>query len=325
MKIIRDYSLIKCKLPIIATPEYFKILAAHDYGYILDGKFVLPYYIKKKSFFTYMFFTTGVLSNDFISKCDEEFFLTSMIHFVKSEKIADFILMNHVTALFKYSPVGSKSCNFGSYVIDLSLSENILFNNLHTKHRNVIKKAMKDGISIFHGMEYKDVCIQLIQDTMLRQGITPPSADYYSRIGDSLKKYCDYWIALDINGNPQGSAILVWSEGAFAYYLFGGSCKNPHTGAINLLQWEAILKMKERGVLKYDFVGARISPEAGSKYEGIQRFKSRFGGELIQGYLWKMPLNNIKYNLYVFMVSIRNILRGRRIKDIIDQECEKND
>ena len=323
MEIIRDISTFKHILPVIATPEYFCVLGARDYGYIKDGQYILPFYIKRKYIFNYLIFTTGVLGKIDSAQKNENF-LNNVILYLKAKKIADFILMNHVTALFDVVPIGCKFCTFGSYVLDLNLSEDELFAALHTKHRNVIRKAQKDGIVIKEGKAYKSECIKLVCDTLKRQGITPPSADYYSRIGDSLKKYCDYWIALDINGNPQGSAILVWSEGSFAYYLFGGSCKNPHTGAINLLQWEAILKMKERGVLKYDFVGARISPEAGSKYEGIQRFKSRFGGELIQGYLWKMSLNNIKYNLYVFMVSIRNILRGRRIKDIIDQECEKN-
>ena len=71
----------------------------------------------------------------------------------------------------------------------------------------------------------------------------------------------------------------------------------------------AMKLMKERGVKYYDFVGARINPDEGSKYEGIQRFKSRFGGELKKGYLWKMPLNKFKYKLFCWLVAAKQLRR----------------
>ena len=91
--------------------------------------------------------------------------------------------------------------------------------------------------------------------------------------------------------------------------------------AMNLLHWSAMKLMKERGVKYYDFVGARINPDEGSKYEGIQRFKSRFGGELKKGYLWKMPLNKFKYKLFCWLVAAK---QGRNYcGDVIDQERKR--
>lgn len=325
MELIKDISLIRGELPIIAMPEYFKALGAWDFGYIIDEKHILPFYIKRKAIFHYLIFTTGVLGASFTSE-EEKCFLTRVVQFIKSKKIADFILMNHVTALFNAVPENSRYCEFGSYVLDLILSEEELFARLHTKHRNVIKKAIKDEVTIKEGKDYQDICIKLIRNTMMRQGITPPPASFYSHIGDCLASQLDYWVAFDAGGEAHGSAILIWNNAHSSYYLFGGSCESPHTGAMNLLQWKAILKMKERGVMLYDFVGARIHPISGSKYEGIQRFKSRFGGELIQGYLWKMPINSFKYNIYKFLVNLRSRLKGQiRVLDIIDQETDKGD
>jgi lipid II:glycine glycyltransferase (peptidoglycan interpeptide bridge formation enzyme) len=48
-------------------------------------------------------------------------------------------------------------------------------------------------------------------------------------------------------------------------------------GSSNLLQWEIIKKLKSLGVREYDFVGGRVEVPKGSKLEGIQRFKQRFG------------------------------------------------
>ena len=86
---------------------------------------------------------------------------------------------------------------------------------------------------------------------------------------------------------------------------------------MNLLHWEAIKYFKEKGIKRYDFVGARISPEKGSKLEGIQRFKSRFGPTLKRGYLWKKNINPLKTNLYNFLVLIKTLnCKG----DVVDQE-----
>lgn len=90
---------------------------------------------------------------------------------------------------------------------------------------------------------------------------------------------------------------------------------------MNLLQWNVIKKMKENNVKFYDFMGARMNPEVGSKYEGIQRFKERFGGELKKGYLWKYSLNDFKYWLYRLLVFIYS--KGHFHGDIIDQERKR--
>jgi len=102
-----------------------------------------------------------------------------------------------------------------------------------------------------------------------------------------------------------------------AYYFYGGSAPNAFLGSLNLLHWRAIKYFKSLGVKYYDFVGARINPK--KELEGIQRFKSRFGGEFKKGYLWKYPLNKWKYGLYKPLFYLKN----RRKGDIIDEEKNK--
>jgi lipid II:glycine glycyltransferase (peptidoglycan interpeptide bridge formation enzyme) len=118
----------------------------------------------------------------------------------------------------------------------------------------------------------------------------------------------------------QGCAIIPYSEYA-AFYLFGGSIADPVLGSMNLLHWIALLHFKDKGVKVYDFVGARIKPQAGSKLEGIQRFKERFGSTLSQGFLWKYPYNRPMYHLYRVLMKIR---LKRLHLDIIDQENAHN-
>lgn len=141
MRITKDYSEIAeiTGGEVLATPEYLQAQEVEDWGYIVHDSFVLPFYIKKKLFFRYLLFTlgdSGVTTEDRIS-----YLLNEVTGFIKKNLPVDFILTQHVTALFSCCPQGSVNCFFGSYVVDLSLDEDALFANLHTKHRNVIKKS----------------------------------------------------------------------------------------------------------------------------------------------------------------------------------------
>ena len=84
-----------------------------------------------------------------------------------------------------------------------------------------------------------------------------------------------------------------------------------------------MLEFKKMGVREYDFMGARLNVEKGSKLEGIQRFKSRFGGELKKGYLWKYEINPIKTKTIYFLQKVIFKLKGQDYKgDAIDQELK---
>jgi lipid II:glycine glycyltransferase (peptidoglycan interpeptide bridge formation enzyme) len=141
------------------------------------------------------------------------------------------------------------------------------------------------------------------------------SHEELKRFALSLKENVRIFVAL-YQGAVQGSAVIPFSDHS-AYYLYGGSSANPLTGATNLLQWEAIRLFRGLGVKRYDFVGVRINPEKGSKQEGLMAFKQRFGGQLVQGYIWKYALQPLKFGIYSLAVRY---LRGG---DIVDAERHK--
>jgi len=86
---------------------------------------------------------------------------------------------------------------------------------------------------------------------------------------------------------------------------------------MNLLHWEAIRRFRTLRVKRYDFVGTRIKPEKGSKQEGIKVFKARFGGRLVQGYMWKYTFSSGEKPYLSLAAQVRN---GG---DIVDQEHYK--
>ena len=113
------------------------------------------------------------------------------------------------------------------------------------------------------------------------------------------------------DGALQGCAVIPFSDYS-AYYVYGGSVSRPVTGALNLLHWEAIKLFRGLGVKRYDFVGVRINPEKGTKQDGLMMFKERFGGGLMQGYLWKYPFHRFLYLAYC--IGVRTLKRRRHCR-----------
>lgn len=72
---------------------------------------------------------------------------------------------------------------------------------------------------------------------------------------------------------------------------------------------------------------ARLSNVEGTKLEGIQRLKARFGGALVEGRLWKSDITPNVARLFDLAVAVQRTIRRRgqtKSADIIDQECRKD-
>ncbi len=292
---------------------------------LASEKYVIPIEIRKKLIFKYAHF----VSEPFEYKEDNEnlqLFLDNVCQYLKDIERVQWIDQNSASSFFLEHPKNSKYVPFGSHVINLSLTEEELWKNVHTKHRNVIKKAEKDGVVIVSGNNQKlmDDYHLIDVDTWKRSNKNAAGInELFSKIrcmGDNVTIYMAY-----LNERPQSGAIFYYNK-AMCYYMYGANCDKPHTGAGNLLQWKAILDMKKRDVRYFSFVGCRINEDENSKYHGIQRFKERFGGKLIKGYLFKVDFNPFMHLLFNMAVALQGLLNNHRWafpKDIIDQEISK--
>ena len=309
--------------PIFASPGFLKSQNG-TYGYFggFSGgvlKYVLPYVIKKKLIFKYAVFHADTIYIDDSVPDEEKEFLNGVVKCLKKMKV-DFVQSSPSYSLFNEFPERSVFAPFGTYLTDLTLPEEDLWNNLHQKHRNVIRNAIKNGVEIIRTKSDIDFVYDALIKTLDRSGMGFSGKDYFRGIVNSLGDNIEIFSAYK-DEIFQGCAVIPFS-GYSAYYLWGGSSEKPFTGAMNLLQWEAMKYFKSRGIKQYNFVGARLTAEPGSKLEGIQRFKSRFGTVMKTGYLWKMPLNPIKYQMFNLLIKIKNFGKGPS-EDIIDQERKK--
>ncbi|MCZ7636127.1 MAG: GNAT family N-acetyltransferase [Verrucomicrobia bacterium] len=165
---------------------------------------------------------------------------------------------------------------------------------------------------VVSGLEHAPAAHELIADTFRRSAMPFMDEKAFHRMIRGLGEYVRVFAALR-GGDLQGCAVIPFSRYR-AYYAYGGTAPSPVTGASNLLQWEVIRYFHAMGTQSYDFCGARVDPDPGSKAAGLVMYKERFGGELLKGYMWKSSLRPLKAAFYHLGVRF---LRGG---DIVDQE-----
>jgi len=245
---------------------------------------------------------------------EERVFLRSAMAYFRSIG-ADLVIPASTNAIFRTYPEGAAAVPYGTYIVDLSQSEENLWGQVSASHRRQIRLAMKAGVQIRQAPERVEVAFELVRNTFGKFAL--PFMDlmsfkkYVAGLGDNVRI-----MIADYSGEVQGCIVVPFSAHS-AYYVYGGSIPGAHPGAMHLMHWEAIRLFRGLGTKLYDFVGVRINPERGSKQEGLMMFKERFGGRLVEGFLWKYPIHPIAYRLYALAARLRS---GG---DIVDNELKK--
>jgi len=317
-------------LPIFASELFLKAVG-DECGWLggMDAsgglRCILPYTIVKKAIFCMVRFRVQtIIIGDKISLDDERIFLNNCMKYFHSIG-ADFVIPASNNAIFRAYPDGAIAAPYGSYVIDLLQPEEILWQNMNRKLRQNINTAKNKGVIIKDGIEHLDAVHKLVRETFKRSNIPFMNYESFRSFVHGLGDYGKVLVA-DYNGVPHSYAVFAFSNYS-AYAIYAGNVANQQQGANKLLYWEAIRSFKQLSVQKYDFFGARINPDPGSKQEALSLFKKRFGAKLNQGYLWKYSLNPFKYALYGLASRLRSggdIVDAERYKLAEFEEMKKD-
>ena len=312
MIINKDDNTILEKIGVFGQRKYLELES--DKFFWFKGKtFIISCFIKE------FFFLKNVTITDFVQTeevLDTELYQEDFLIFFKELKNLkiDFVSCPPSYVIFPLKPNNTLGAEFGTVINDLTQSEDLLFKNLHGKHRNVVKKAQKDGVELFTGKDHKKECFDIIKDTLDREGLGFVSLNKYNEYCERLSDNIEFFLVKK-DGVVQGAGVFPYSENA-AYYLWGGSVKRPHIGSMNFLHWKAMMHFKNLNVKNYDFVGVRLNPDKESKLYGIKRFKIRFGGPTKEGFIWKKIINKPKHFLYKLAI----LAKTRKFpSDIIDK------
>jgi lipid II:glycine glycyltransferase (peptidoglycan interpeptide bridge formation enzyme) len=308
------------RLPIFAAEAFLKTVAG-EYGWMGgisesgELRCILPYTVVRKPGVRMVRFRLETTPwQGELDQAEELSFLESVIqHFRSSD--ADMVIPSGNTALFRTYPAGALAAPYGTFVNDLTQTEDALMGAIRKTYRNNIRRAEKAGVQIQSGPEYFDASYQLIADTLKRSRVSFKSYDEFQRTIASLGENLKIFVA-EHEGIVQGCLVSPFSRHS-AYNWYCGSRPEPVLGSMHLLHWEAMRQFRALGVQRFNFQGVRIDPEKGSKQEGIMNYKKGFGGALVQGYMWKYRFHALKWAAY--SIAVRLLQGG----DVVDQERAK--
>ena len=225
-------------------------------------------------------------------------------------------------------------------IIDLTLTEDEILSNMHSKWRYNIRLSEKKGV-VIHKYTRNDVNLskkidrfyELTKETNVRDGNSSHAKSYYlDLISRSAKNQenneesplITLYIA-EHEGEEIASIMTLFSKDE-AIYLYGASSNHKRNLMPNhLLQWTAIKDAKNYGSKCYDFYG--MSPEGKDEkhpMHGLYMFKSNFGGQNIHRTgSWDVPTKWI-YFPYSFAEKLRAFW-FKKIKKMMKKNGGKKD
>ncbi|MDH7556574.1 MAG: GNAT family N-acetyltransferase [Candidatus Methanosuratincola sp.] len=175
---------------------------------------------------------------------------------------------------YKYVPIYTS-------ILSLQRTEEALWMGMDGKTRNMVRKAMKKGVSIVEG-NAADVgtYYAMLAETLGRSGKHPLPQTYYERVVAQLgpKGMAKMLVAKYKDKIVAGAIFLCFKD--TVYYWSGASFREYRDVAPNdLIQWEIIKWANANGYRYYDLL--RIEPD---RLPGIAVFKMGFGGNTVTLY-----------------------------------------
>ena len=199
-----------------------------------------------------------------------------------------------------------------TWLLDITKSEDEILMEMRKTHRNLIRRAKKEGVEIIPGTDKEDIktFYDIHMETAERHKFTPFSYDYIKSEVEVLKKDDQISIFSAKYDNKIISSAIIVFYGSQAFYHHGSSRSEYNKIPASYLElWEAIKSAKKRGIKTFNFYGI-VEDKPKHPWYGLSRFKKGFGGykkELL--HCQDLPLNK-KYIVTYIVETVRKIKRG---------------
>ena len=203
---------------------------------------------------------------------------------------------NECEASYEVIPLGEV------VAMDLTSPE-VIWENIISKNRNVIRKAIKNGVKIYNG-RYPDIYEKfrsIYNKTMDKDNAEDYyyfKPDFYSSILDDLPQNAQVFYAQHPDGTVIAASIMIAANGKMNYHLSGSLREYSSLAATNLLLYEAALWGSANGY-KTLYLGGGV----GSGEDSLFKFKRAF---------YKKDLNRFYIGKKIFMKDKYDELVGLR-------------
>ena len=181
--------------------------------------------------------------------------------------------------------------------IDLTLPKERLFSEeIHSKHRNVIRKAQDHGLRFVVDEDFKnlDAFIKIYKrtmDSMIADEFYYFKPSYYEAIKNNLQG--NSFLGLVYDGELIIAAAIIFCYGIYGHYHLAGSikeyqCYYPN----NFLVYNAAIYLQAKGACRFHLGGGRQPGVDDSLY----KFKRRFSLSEYDFYIGKLIIDQPAYD-----------------------------
>lgn len=217
-----------------------------------------------------------------------------------------------VSAFTRFNPILKNAHLSGSFVdvidlgktiaLDLS-NEEIIWDNIISKNRNMIRKAMKSGVKIYHTHSSLDLLLQFretynktMENDNAEQYYYFP-VEFYESIHRDLADNYELFYAT-MNDEIIAMSIILFANGKMHYHLSGSNYVFRKFAPSNLLLYEAALWGHSLGYKVFHLGGG-----VGSAEDSLYKFKAAFNRN--SDYLFSIGKQIFNQNKYNQLVELR--------------------
>ncbi|MGB5824674.1 MAG: GNAT family N-acetyltransferase [Proteocatella sp.] len=157
-------------------------------------------------------------------------------------------------------------------------SQEVIWSNISSKNRNMIRKAKKSGLKTYWCRDEKiiDSFIEIYNDTMDKDFADSYyyfNKDFYLSILNDLK-YHAIWFYTELDGEIAAISIFMFCNGNMHYHLSASRKEYQKMAPTNLLLYEASSWACENGYTRMHLGGG-----LGSEHDNLYKFKKAFNKE----------------------------------------------
>lgn len=242
----------------------------------------------------------GVLFEGDVSEDNCQAFWKTYLAEMEKEHIVDNFVRYHpvLKNAVPMKPISNVIDLGKTIAMDLA-SPDLIWENIHSKNRNMIRKAEKNGIIIEHGqgMDLFDKFIDIYNATMDKDHAEEYyyfKRPFYESIHNDLRDNYELFYAM-LEDKIIAMSIMIYANGRLNYHLSGSDIEYRNLAPSNLLLYKAALWGCEKGMKTFHLGGG-----IGSGEDNLYKFKAAFNKVSdYQFSIGKQVFDEEKYNQLV--------------------------
>ncbi|MFA6010970.1 MAG: peptidoglycan bridge formation glycyltransferase FemA/FemB family protein [Desulfobacteraceae bacterium] len=214
--------------------------------------------------------------------------------------------------------IGFSSSRRWEFVLDIGITEEELWEKLHSKKRNLIRKGQKEGLRVVNekGLDKLLKFRQLAVDTYerkTRQGIPYPAPGENSIYNRMQKHLVDsglgrLYLTYSDDQVVAGAFFVAFNKQVY-YMLSSASDTGLKMAAPDLILWTSITDYQKEGCTLFNFGGLSEGELNGSPLEqsGLYHFKHRFSPQVYPCFKGKLILRPLHHRIYSFVKKLKSM------------------